>query len=68
MEGEELTRVAEELSNALGDALMRTQRDWQPIPFLPLFVGTKRYRGEVNHKCWWSWEVRLTWVRERKRS
>lgn len=36
----------------------------QIVPFVPLFVGTKRYHGRTTQKRWWAWEIECMWIRE----
>jgi hypothetical protein len=62
---EEIEKVANDVTDALREPIALTRNDRRILPFLPLLVGTSRYKGHVTTKRWWTWEIRFTWIRER---
>lgn len=62
---EEIKTLASDFAGALGGAMHATRNDRQVIPFLPLFIGTRRYQGHVGKKRWWAWQISFTWMGER---
>jgi hypothetical protein len=65
LDDEQINEIATGFTAALREPLMRTYNDRYIIPFVPLLVGTGRYKGHINKKRWWTWEIRFTWVHER---
>lgn len=64
LDSDQINELATDFTEALREPLMRTRNDRYVLPFLPLLVGTSRQKGHINKKRWWTWEIRLTWVRE----
>jgi hypothetical protein len=59
-----MEQFATDVAEAIGAALRASEKEWRPIPLLPLTIGLNRLEGEVNRHQWWSCHLRFTWLVE----
>jgi hypothetical protein len=58
-----IEKLASDVTDALREPMELTRNNRRILPCLPLLIGTSRCNGDVTTKRWWSWEIRLTWIR-----